>query len=179
MFLEITSSIPALFQGVRAYRETLKVSNFHWLDNSSVEIGKQRFLGTTLWFEDSPENKLISWKLSDFHKIAGFSREVYEENRLAKEFLNKETKEGDIVITHHLPAACCIPARFAGDEINRFYVCEMTGLIEKRSPKIWIHGHTHDSRYTHIGSTEVFCNPRGYWPDLLNPSFQSELVIEV
>jgi hypothetical protein len=37
----------------------------------------------------------------------------------------------------------------------------------------------HQSCDYKIGETHVLCNPRGYYPDGLNPDFNPELIIEV
>ena len=33
-----------------------KFPNFHWLNKNVVEIDGQRFVGTTMWFKDGPDN---------------------------------------------------------------------------------------------------------------------------
>ena len=61
------------------------------------------------------------------------------------------------------------------------YSCDprpMRRIRSRHQPRLWIHGHIHDSHDYTIGNTRVIANPRGYI-DELNPNFDPELVIEV
>jgi len=121
-----------------------------------------RVVGGTLWFREGPKNQRLAGMLSDFSEIGGFVPWVYEQNRAHMAWLNEVVREGDIVVTHHLPSPRSVPETYTGDPTNVFFVCDMEKLIEERQPALWIHGHTHQScRYT-IGATTVLCNPRGY-----------------
>lgn len=137
-----------------------KIPNFHWLENNIVELDGQRFLGTTLWFKKN--SRAPKHFMNDFSLIINLERWVYEINKKAINFLNQEMKEGDIVITHHLPSYTCVPKEYKNDILNPFFVCEMDGLIIKRKPKLWVFGHTHFHRHLNIGKTEMICNPVGY-----------------
>jgi predicted phosphodiesterase len=159
-------------------------SNLSFLDSSSVTIGDQRFLGATLWFPDHPRNILFKSQLNDFGLIENFESWVYQENAKAIAYLEKNLTRDDIVVTHHLPTYESVSARFRGSEFNRFFVCDLLKLIKDRGPKVWIHGHTHDTfdyqiQVNDCSSTRVVCNPRGYVPDGLNPGFDPELLIEI
>lgn len=158
--------------------------NLRWLDNTAVEVNGQRFLGGTMWFEDTPENKYYKHSLNDFHLIRDFEKWVYVENTKTKKFIESECRPGDIVITHHLPADESVASMYRGDKLNRFYLCDVRHLMVKNAPKLWIHGHTHDScRYkvTCEGGSEceVICNPRGYWRHQLNHNFVRDLIVDV
>ena len=84
--------------------------NLHWLNNEVFEFGGRRFLGTTLWFYKSAMNGPVHL-MNDFVQIGDFSEWVFEENRKAIQFLDKEVREGDIVITHYLPSEECVAPR--------------------------------------------------------------------
>lgn len=134
------------------------------------KLGDRRVLGSTLWFPFAPNTWELAQEMSDFTAIKGFRPWVYEQNKAHATWLTEAMLEGDIVVTHHLPSARSVAARFADDPLNIFFLCDMEKLIEERRPAFWAHGHTHDScRYT-IGPTVVACNPLGY-PGEENPQF--------
>lgn len=152
--------------------------NLHWLDCSSKVIRGQRFVGATLWFADGEKNAELEKYMNDFYVIADLKQWVYTENARATAFLKKTTNSEDIVITHHLPSVKSVAPRFSISDLNAFFVCDMEQFIELNGPKLWIHGHTHDSfdygiphRFA-MTSTRIVCNPRGYWPNDLNPDFE-------
>lgn len=160
--------------------------NLHWLNNKTVMIKGQRFVGTTLWFPWNELNPKIERFMNDFRIISGFSKWVYEENLSAMNFIEGSVDEGDVVVTHYLPSAKSVAPRFERSDLNNFFLCDMESFIRRRGPKVWIHGHTHDSMdyvIPHNGntnaSTRVLCNPRGYHPHDLNPNFRNDLVIEL
>ena len=138
----------------------------------------QHICGTTLWFEDQPGNEAYKNLLNDFLVIEDFEPEVYERNKKGKEWLSNIT-EDTVVVTHHCPSPQSIPERYKGSELNRFFVCDMESLILDKKPKMWIHGHTHDSFDYMIGQTRVICNPFGYAAREENPNFKPHLIVEV
>jgi predicted phosphodiesterase len=165
---------------VAACREAeRRLSNLTWLDVSSVEISGQRFLGAPLWFATSADAFRYRHAMTDFSVIRDFESWVYEENARAVAFLREELREGDVVVTHHLPSLLSVAPRFARSPLNPFFVCDVEPLIRERRPRLWIHGHTHCSIRYDIGTTSVVCNPFGYVGAELNPDFSDKLVIEI
>ena len=152
--------------------------NFRWLRNETVEIAGVRFAGTTLWFRHQASNRAYEHGMNDFALIRSFDPWVYEENRRALQFLEKEVARADVVVTHHLPSERSVGAPFVGDPFNCFYVCDVDELIELAEPALWVHGHTHASRDWSAGKTRVVCNPLGYASEC-NPAFDRELVVRV
>jgi predicted phosphodiesterase len=155
------------------------LGNFHWLQNSTVELAGVRFAGTTLWFRDDPENVAYEEMLSDFQLIRDFKPWVYRENARALEFLQTEAPLADVVVTHHLPSKQSIAPQFENDPLNRFFLCDVDDLIQRAGPALWVHGHTHVSVDTHVGRTRIVCNPLGYLYWDVNPDFDSKLVVQV
>lgn len=167
------------FEKVYKTIKSIKLPNIHILNNDIIEINGTRFLGTTMWFRDDAYNSLYKKGMNDFHIINNFERNVYVENNKALEFLYNNVKEGDVVITHHLPSEKCIHPLFKKSSLNNFFVCDVEGLIIGREPKLWCFGHTHYSFDMNIGATRVISNPFGYVGHELNSSFNDELVIEI
>jgi Icc-related predicted phosphoesterase len=85
--------------------------------------------------------------------------------------------EGDVVVTHHLPSERLISPKFRANDLNRFYVCPMDFTLERKNPKAWVFGHTHDSAKMKIGKTSMICNPYGYYDQEVNPKFNPSLTI--
>jgi Icc-related predicted phosphoesterase len=150
---------------------------FHWLHETEVAIDGVRFGGTALWFRDDPQNELHAHQLNDFSQIQGFRRWVYQENARAVRFLMSRASALDVVVTHHLPARGSLDTRFAGSPLNRFFLCDVEGVISRAEPSLWIHGHTHASCDYRFGETRVVCNPAGYYCE--NVEFNPRLVVEV
>jgi hypothetical protein len=132
--------------------------------------GDHRVVGATLWFRERPEIPRLAGMLSDFAEIGDFVPWVYEQNRSHVAWLNEVVRDGDVVVTHHLPSRRSVGPKYERDPLNVFFVCDQERLIEERRPALWVHGHTHDSLHYVLGATTVVCNPLGY-PDEENPSF--------
>lgn len=58
--------------------------------------------------------------MTDFAVIPEFERWVYAENARALEFLDRDLRRGDVVVTHHLPAESSVadPFGYATFELN-------------------------------------------------------------
>lgn len=157
-------------------------SNFKLLDNSTVTIDNQRFVGTTLWFPDGPTNFMYKKGLNDFEWIEDFEKCVYDENEIARAFLRNTVCDDDIVITHHLPSFQCVSERFRHglrNGFNIFYVCDMENLIVNKQPKIWVTGHSHEHHDIMIGKTRIVRNPLAYPFEQNLCGYVEKFIIEV
>lgn len=157
----------------------VKPPNLHFLDNSVATINGQRFLGGTLWFRDTPDNFRYEINLDDFSQIREIQVSVYEENARTVDFLNTNVRAGDIVVTHHLPTMASVSSRYKSSQTNRFFVCDMDDLIFDAKPKVWIHGHTHDSKDYMHGDTRILCNPFGYVGREINGEYCEDKILEI
>lgn len=135
-----------------------KIANFHYLNEEEMEIDGVKFAGATMWFRDDLDNDRHAQYLSDFRLIQNFVPHVYHINKRQVEFLNQV--KADVIITHHMPHKDTIHPQYRGDDLNRFFLCEMD--VEKIAPKVWIHGHTHKRHRFMVDKTEIVCNPLGY-----------------
>ena len=162
---------------VRDILEDCVHDNLHILTNKLITLHDQRFLGTTLWFQNEPENIFHQNKMADFKAIKEFSEWVYEENFQAKRFLENNLQEGDVVVTHHLPSYKSVASMYSTSNLNRFFVSDMEELVLDAKPKLWIHGHTHSSVDYMLGDTRVVCNPFGYAAYETNSNFNASTSI--
>lgn len=153
--------------------------NLHFLDNSTCEIYGQRFVGTTLWFPYKPDNVAYEGRMNDFRKIRKLRETVYSESDRAAKFLREMVKSEDVVVTHHLPSDACVSPMYKGNSLNRFFVYGLDDVIFDAKPKLWIHGHTHDSKDFMHGDTRIVCNPFGYAGYELNGEYVDQKVVEI
>lgn len=156
-----------------------RYENLHVLNNKSKMINGELFVGCTLWFSESPNTKRMMSHLADHTHIKNFSNEVFSENKLCLNFLEWHVCESSIVITHNLPSEKSVHEKYEGSPLNDLFVCAVDDLIEERSPKLWIHGHTHDSANYMHGKTHVLCNPLGYVGQEVNPEFIPKMIVDV
>jgi Icc-related predicted phosphoesterase len=152
-------------------------SQFHWLNNSRVDINGVSFIGATLWFDYNINIKWLKSFLSDFYLIKGFEQSVYNRFNNTITYFENNIKKDDIVITHHMPSYKCISEKYIDSKINCFFANDLDKLIIDTKPMIWIHGHTHCSQKCLIGDTNIIGNPFGYPNE--NFMFDDNLIIEV
>lgn len=169
-----------------------RFANVYFLENDSVDIDGVRFLGATLWtdyrIEGNPKVAMFHARerMNDYRQIAAqrnpwqrfLPRDAYRMHQVSRRFIEtalKSTPIPTVVVTHHLPHAGSIPARFKGDLLNAAYASDLSQLIKEGRPALWIHGHTHDSADYHVGRTRIMCNPRGYEDE--NGRFDPAIVV--
>lgn len=142
----------------------------------------------TLWTDyrngNPIEMQACEGVMNDHNHIQGFAgrpataQDFLEIHNCMREQLFEGLKFGDVVITHHLPSYQSVAPKYKGDPYNGAYASELSHLIEEKAPRLFIHGHTHESCDYMIGRTRVICNPRGYYMDI-NKKYIPDLVIEV
>lgn len=121
--------------------------------------------GSTLWTDLT---NLYDWyvytkTLVDYRHIYGLNKDDYNEahrNQLSF-ILNSGA---DIIVTHHCPSRYSIHEKYLNEKSNVGFTTDLTDVIlnMEKPPKVWIHGHTHESFDYMIGNTRVICHPRGY-----------------
>ena len=160
---------------------TSKWDNIYYLNNDGVNLPECEILGATLWTDcngNDPITKMtIAGGMNDYRLISLKSKKhwkIWPEDTMA---LHRETKsclkyffeyaeeqgKQTIVVTHHAPSRQSTHPKYVEDyHMNGGYSSNLTPLILDYQPKLWIHGHTHNSFDYMVGNTRVLCNPRGY-----------------
>lgn len=173
----------------------------HFLDRHCVVIGNTRFLGTTLWTDCRIWGDLYSVLaqkrlMTDFYQIR-----VDKEARLyldPLEMIRWHERSVDwldsqlslpfpgptIVVTHHAPHPKSLVEHdpTQSDPLSGYYASDLSWLIDRHQPALWVHGHTHASSDYRVGKTRVIANPAGSplpGGDRENSLFQDDLVVEV
>lgn len=173
----------------------------HLLEDSQVVLGSVRFVGCTLWtdyevmasgdgdlarawametaFSQLNDHRAISWKKKPWQRfVPGLALRKHVDSRAFLERTLEQPFDGQtVVVTHHAPHPCSIHPRYAGQSLNAAFASDLSAVIERWQPDLWVHGHTHDCHDYLVGQTRVLCNPRGYGSE--NPSFTPDLVVEV
>jgi Icc-related predicted phosphoesterase len=171
-------------------------TNVRVLENDSVEIGGFRFFGCTLWSDmellgnqhaasiAAAESMTDYWlirhsktyrRLSPKDTIAWHSRSV----RKLREFLESGDPDRSIVVTHHAPSIQSIADRYKKDQLSAAFASNMEEFILEHQPRLWIHGHTHETYDYRIGKTKIICNPRGYISIEENKEFKPDFAVEI
>lgn len=158
-------------------KETCKeYDNIKFLDNEIFEINGVRFIGSTLWFDHPGERIYTDKELNDFNCILDIYDWIKQAGNDSIKFLKENVKENDVIITHHLPHEKSISSTYKGSSLNRYFLHSFAYQIFDNKPKLWIHGHTHQSLdYIHDGC-RVVCNPTGYLTE--NAKFDRKLIVE-
>jgi Calcineurin-like phosphoesterase len=193
-----------LFRVIQINREQAQATNGRitfleratWI-GSPARGERVRVIGATLWSDfrlygtPGASMRVAEERLDDFKIIKierGYKLRTLQPIDTARlhtatlAFLRKElSREFDgttIVVTHHAPSPRSIAPRFQNDPLNPAFVSDLEAFIERYAPSLWIHGHVHDSFDYWVGRTRIVCNPRGYFPDQLNPAFDPLLIVE-
>ena len=143
----------------------------------TVEIDGVKFVCATLWtnFWGAPEvhgRQCMEW-LNDFKYIPEVVSADNPVETMAgwyqrsRDFLMKNA-DADVVVTHFAPSVQSIHPQYAGNELNPYFCNDDEALVNFVSPKIWVHGHTHNSMDYRINNTRVLCSPVGYPRENIN-----------
>jgi len=142
-----------------------KYPTFHVLQNDTIVLGGQRFVGTTMWWGDTLLARMNAKQWVDFKRIDILGGWVWDAIKDAQDFLDANVTADDVVVTHHLPLHRSIDPRFYGngesDNNNFFYLNDQAKLIGRKCPKLWVHGHSHTHLDYMAGKTRVVCNAFG------------------
>ncbi len=184
------------------FKETIKFPSVHLLHDTPVIIDGVRFIGATLWTDyalDADPNpgrrrdidiaaamEEASLFLADHYMITlknewwtpTMARAQHLESRAFIEHELAQPFDGPtVVVTHHGPHPLSVGPRFIGSSLNPAFVSDLSDVIEKGRPDLWVHGHVHHTTDYRVGDTRIVCNPHGYgWE---NPDFDRAMVIEV
>lgn len=181
-------------------REAAAGSNVHILENETFELNGYRFFGTTLWtdfnlFGDPPSAMMTAGTkdsgMTDFRKIRRHDTGKFHPKHAAllhaearlrlSQFLATGDRVRSVVITHHAPSIKSVPAAKAKDLISAAYASNLDDLILRQGPKLWIHGHIHETRDYIIGDTRILNNSLGYQTatDPENTGFIPDFVVDL
>ena len=167
---------------IEVYRKLWALSdlhpNLHWLENNSVDVGGQRFVGATGWFKHTQAADDNKHRMPDYTEIQGFEDLVYHKHRITLDYFKTQVKLSDVVLTHHLPAAVCIRPEFKQSKVLPFFVSGFDSVLTK-NPKLWIFGHSHLGLDLTVNQTRLLANPFGSALKDSNSDFNPNLIIDL
>lgn len=163
-----------------------RLTNLHFLNNSSCEVDGIKFIGSTL-FSDTvndltiPESLYVnkikhSFKkeINDFNSIYlngskitvdEYNDEYVKSINYITDEINKETDFKKVLITHYATMMPSIGDEFVGSPSRPFFTTDLSNLICNSDLDLVVHGHLHNkSDYEYFGK-RVICHPYGYGQD--------------
>lgn len=169
--------------------------NIVLMDNTWINIGDTRIIGTSLWTDLNNANPLVMegvrFMMNDYRSITIENSGVYHKLRpidtvkahqYAVEFIKEGVRGWDgkiVVLGHHAPSHKSIHPKYQNQDVmNHAFVNRLDEyIIDHPQIKLWVHGHVHDCWDYMIGDTRIVCNPRGY-PGETN-GFNPNLIVEI
>ncbi|MEH2506383.1 Icc-related predicted phosphoesterase [Bradyrhizobium sp. AZCC 1578] len=179
-------------------RSQARAFNIHVMSDDTVVLGGAvRFVGATLWTDyrifgeanqaavmnacanGMNDHRLIGWQKRPWLRfrpqeaaLLHHQSRTYLEDILATPFDGPT-----VVITHHAVHWQAVHPKFRSDPVTGAFVSDQSALIGRYQPRLWVHGHVHNSSDYRVGETRILCNPHGYGSE--NASFNGALVVEV
>jgi DNA repair exonuclease SbcCD nuclease subunit len=166
-----------------------------FLQNDATVVAGVRFVGATLWTDfdllgdPAAAGADAAYGMNDYRRVYYDDESVFRPDIAMREhatslaFIEHALAEAfagpTMVVTHHAPSRRSIAGRYADAAVAPAYASNLDRLVERTGATVWQHGHIHHSFDYRIGKTRVIANPRGYYADELNPSFDANLVIDV
>lgn len=156
-----------------------KIDNLTWLENKRVEINGQGFIGATLWFPSSVNTDMMKHNFTDFIYIKDADPFVFLAHDESERYFRNNIREGDIVISHHMPSYICVDHRYKMSALNCFFSAELSDIIVATKPAYWLYGHTHLAGEHFIADTRLLCNPLAYPAEQGKNGFMSDLILDI
>lgn len=166
----------------------------------TTEIAGTRFIGLTLWTDyqiAGDEASARSWARQNMPDMLSIdvgmrrvnTRDLLEQHQYQRAILETELGRtyfgSTVVVTHHAPHKRSPRSVVQMDPSDGSFASDMTSVMERLEPAVWVHGHTHLSRDYYDEATRIVCNPRG--PVLTtkagrrieNSNFMEQLVLDI
>lgn len=149
----------------------VKINNFYFLNNSSIDLLGCRFIGSTLWTDlaNGKEFSLAKRTISDYIKIKNWTPlESMKQHAISVKYITNALQQAAddqipvIVITHHPPTYRAIHPIYKNIPGNGSFASDLDYLIYYHTPVAWLFGHTHSSLDFNMDATRLISNPRGY-----------------
>lgn len=135
--------------------DTCKDEGIHFLENQTVTLNGQRFVGATHW---THAPLTARFGIADFNVITNGHRlftvdDARALNAATEAYFDATIEEDDVVVTHFLPNHACVHPRYADSTLNDYFANNYPVVN-----KMWLHGHTHDK----VDLPHIKCFPLGY-----------------
>ena len=161
---------------------------FHYLVSEGVEIRGIRFFGapwySNFWGRLEPEYfRMIERSIADFDRRLGYGEwtadKHVELHDAQTRLLERQAGKVDVVVTHWPPSLEAIHPRYAGSQLNPYFINDKAWLVEKIGAKLWVSGHTHEPYEYRLWATRCIGNPCGYVAESRGPNYRPGCVVEI
>jgi predicted phosphodiesterase len=195
----------AVFETVNNYFYELQAQypNFYFLDNEAIHINGIDFFGGTMFtdlnlYGDAATASILAKRgIADFSWISKLTGEPPDfDNFTSQERVwttddhrqqhadycaklqawLEQPAEKRVVISHFVPHAAVSDPKFAGSQLNPYFISDMEQYFD--AVDVWLFGHTHHSCDTVINGCRFVCNPHGYGAEN-SSGFRKDLIVEV
>lgn len=175
-------------------KKQCKGTNIFLLQNDSIILDGVNFIGATLWtnfnlYKNQPLAMFLANQImNDYTRIQRHKGVQITANYILAEHTESITficgaidrNIPNVIVTHHLPTEMAVAKGFEGHSYNPYYASEFSDFIlNNRSIKLWIHGHTHNNNQLMAGECKVCVNARGYVDLGQNTNFDPAKVIAI
>jgi hypothetical protein len=187
-------------------RRAAAFADVRLLDGDRTDIEGVRFVGATLWTdfrlhgEERREGSLQAANLHHdhlrwirlapeerFHMRPWEAADLHARSLATLRRLLARPHDGpSVVVTHHAPHTLSVapdafvgPGRALGELLPASYASDLSALVERASPDLWVHGAVPEPVDYRLGRTRVLANPR--WSGIRHVvgDFDPKLVVEV
>lgn len=171
LWTDMNKEDPITLHGIKGYMNDYRIIQ----DSSEVVtykayIDKDKPVGMTdhQWWNETPHEDRYTVEFKT--RPAKFSPEKsVEDHKAMLAFIKSELERVGpsakvVVVGHHSPSKASTKPQYENDVmVNGAYSSDLSEFIlDHPQIKLWTHGHTHHEFDYMIGSTRIFCNPRGY-----------------
>ncbi|MCO4054229.1 MAG: metallophosphoesterase [Bosea sp.] len=180
-------------------KQAATLADVKLLDGDAVTIGGVRFIGATLWTnylmfgepyrwacmqaarQGLNDHRHIAWSKAPWRRFRPDEAAVlHQRAKLDIESHLVQRHDGPIVVvTHHAPHLHSIHRDHRAALLSAAYASDLSELITRAGPNLWVHGHTHLAVDYTIANTRIISNPRGYRHEHHATGFDPHLVLEV
>ena len=170
LWTDMNKEDPITIQRIKGYMNDYQtIQDSSEVVNYKIYESKDKPVGMTdhQWLNETPweERHVVKFKT----RPAKFSPEksVAEHKAMLQFIRDSIASRPDVswvVVGHHAPSKLSTKPQYERDVVvNGAYSSDLSEFIlDHPQIKLWTHGHTHDQFDYMIGSTRIFCNPRGY-----------------
>jgi Icc-related predicted phosphoesterase len=186
-------------QALMAAKDAATQADIHLLDGDAVNINGVRFVGATLWTDYAlhgegfrvgsmmaartglNDHRRIAWSKQPWLRFRPEEAATLHHQALLQieGHLARRHDGPTVVVSHHAPHPMSLPDKFRSSLLSAAYASDLTDLITRCGPDLWIHGHTHHGVDYHVAKTRILSNPRGYRHERHATGFEPLLAVEV
>lgn len=179
-------------------RVAAEMDGVHFLEDSVTLVGALRVIGCTLWsdydlfgpslrasamrwaYDTVRDHKQIKWQSNPWQRFRPTeARRLHLASRAFIEAELATPHDGPTAVITHFPATPHAIAPRLQRSISMASACsDLTPLIERFQPDLWLSGHTHYKMNSRIGRTRLISNPYEYSGETtgFDPNMTVELV---